>query len=416
MSLIVQKYGGTSVGSLERIRRVAERVQTGHAAGHQLVVVVSAMAGETNRLLAMGRELSLQPSAREMDALVATGEQVSAALLSIVLQAHGVRACSLLAHQLGLETDAVHNKARIMRVKAERLAALVAQGIVPVVAGFQGIDADGNITTLGRGGTDTTAVAIAAALKADSCEIYTDVDGVYTADPNLCPNARKVERISYEEMLELASLGAKVLQIRSVELAMKFTVPVHVRSSFAACEGTMVVAEQEVLESVVVAGVTADHNEVKLTIRALSDHPGVVAQIFEGLAESSVSVDMIIQNVSSAGSTDLTFTVTRDDAAQAEAKANTLAQALNAGPVLRDEEVVKVSIVGQGMRSHAGVAARMFRLLADEGINIEAISTSEIKVSCLIRAKYAELAVRVLHDGFALGSAAGAASSRRLLR
>jgi len=404
VSLIVQKFGGTSVGSIERIRIVAERVAAARAAGHDLIVVVSAISGETDRLLKLGAQLSKRPVSRETDVLVSTGEQVSAALLSIALNERGTAARSLLGHQARILTDDVHGKARIHSIDGSRLAATVERGEVAVVAGFQGTDAEGNITTLGRGGSDTSAVALAAAARADACEIYTDVDGVYTADPNVCPNARKIRRISYEEMLELASLGAKVLQIRSVELAMKHAVPIHVRSSFSDAEGTWVVGEEASLESVVVAGVTTDKNETKVTVRAVPDHPGVVASFFEPLAENAISVDMIIQNVSTDGATDLTFTVTKGDVDSAREITERVAREIGAGGVAVAQDVVKVSIVGLGMRSHAGIAAKMFRLLADEGINIEAISTSEIKVSCLIGAKYAELAVRTLHNGFELGS------------
>ncbi len=403
MSLIVQKFGGTSVGSLDRIRNVARRVARAREAGHGLIVVVSAIAGETNRLLSLGRELSPRPNEREMDALVATGEQVSAALLSIALSDMGVPARSILGYQARILTDSVHTKARIHSIDGSRLEETVRAGQVAVVAGFQGVDPEGNITTLGRGGSDTTAVALAAAAHADVCEIYTDVDGVYTADPNICLNARKIARITYEEMLELASLGAKVLQIRSVALAMKHAVPIHVRSSFSDAEGTIVAGENEAVESVVVAGVTSDRNAAKVTVRRVPDEPGAVASLFEPLAEASISVDMIIQNVSLEGTTDLTFTVAQDDVERAREITEMIAGQLGASEVLVDAGVTKVSIVGLGMRNHAGIAARMFRLLAQEGINIEAISTSEIKTSCLIRSKYAELAVRALHDGFGLG-------------
>lgn len=410
MSIVVQKFGGTSVGSLDRIRRVAERVQATRAAGHDVIVAVSAMAGETNRLLKLGSDLSPRPHPREIDALVATGEQVSSALLAIALGELGVPAQSLLGHQVRLRTDGAFTKARIKAIDGGRLNEVIAGGCVPVVAGFQGVDHEGNITTLGRGGTDTTAVAIAAAVGARVCEIYTDVDGVYTADPNVVPDARKIERISYEEMIELSSLGAKVLQIRSVEVAMKYRVPIHVRSSFKEDTGTMVVGEEESLESVVVSGVTSDKNEVKVTLRSVPDRPGISAALFEALAHARISVDMIIQNVSLDGRTDLTFTVTRTDADAAQAIAQKALGDALAGDVAVDPAVVKVSIVGLGMRSHAGVAARMFRILADEGINIEAISTSEIKVSCLIAAKYAELAVRALHAGFGVGGGSEATS------
>ncbi len=405
MALLVQKFGGTSVGSIERIQNVAKRVARARAQGHDVVVVASAMAGETNRLLALGAELTRSPDPRELDALVATGEQVSVALLAIALHAIGVPARSFLAHQVQLRTDSAFTKARIRGIDGEKLIEATRDGKVAIVAGFQGVDDEGNVTTLGRGGSDTSAVAIAAALgQGVVCEIYTDVDGVYTADPNIVKNARKVSRISYEEMLELASLGAKVLQIRSVELAMKYAVPVHVRSSFSDMEGTWVVGEDESLESVVVAGVTSDKNEAQVTVRRIPQGTRSVAGLFSALAESRVTVDMIIQNPSVDGATDLTFTVPKGELekAQAIAKAK-LAELGGHGEINAREDVVKVSIVGLGMRSHAGVAAKMFRLLADEGISIDAVSTSEIKVSCLIASKYGELAVRALHDGFGLG-------------
>jgi aspartate kinase len=372
--------------------------------GHDLIVVVSALAGETDRLLSLGRELSKRPPEREMDVLVSTGEQVSAALLAIALEERGVAARSILGHQARIVTDSAHTKARIRSIDGSRLEETIREGRVAVVAGFQGLDEHGNITTLGRGGSDTTAVALAAAAKADLCEIYTDVEGVYTTDPNICKTARKLRRITYEEMLELASLGAKVLQIRSVEVAMNYGVAMHVRSSFSDAEGTMVTGEQEPFESIVVSGVAADKNETKVTVRHVPDHPGVGAQLFEALAQANVSVDMIIQNVSLQGSVDLTFTVHKSDLIKAEEVATAVSRSLAAGEVVIDDAVSKVSIVGVGMRTHAGVAAKMFRLLADAGINIEAISTSEIRVSCLIRAARVDEAVRTLHDGFGLDS------------
>ena len=404
MSLVVQKYGGTSVGSLERIRIVAERVADKARNGNQVIVVVSAMAGETDRLLSMGWELSDRPAEREMDVLISSGEQVSAALLAIQLNEAGLAARSLLGHQARIVTDSVHTKARIRTIDGSALRSALENGQVLVVAGFQGTDAYGNITTLGRGGSDTSAVAVAAAVQADVCEICTDVDGVYTTDPSVCPSARKIGRVSYEEMLELSSLGAKVLQIRSVELAMKHRMPLHVRSSFSNAEGTIVTDEEHLLERVVVAGVAADKKAVKLTVRALPDQPGVVARVFEPLADASISVDMIIQNVSKAGHTDMTFTVASEDASRAEEIAKQIVQDVGAEGVVRDDQVAKVSIVGVGMRNHAGIAARMFRLLADNDININAISTSEIKTSCLIEAEHADRAVVVLHEGFQLGS------------
>ena len=403
MTLIVQKYGGTSVGTVERIKEVAKRVARARAEGHDLIVVVSAMSGDTNRLLKLGYQVAERPIEREMDALAATGEQVSTALLSIALNDMGVKARSFLGHQVRIATDGVFMKARIKTIEGSNLTRALKEGCVAVVAGFQGIDDHGQITTLGRGGSDTTAVAVAAAVRADVCEIYTDVDGVYTADPNVVPSARKVEKISFEEMLELASLGAKVLQIRSVEVAMKYNVPLHVRSSFSEEPGTWVVGEDQALEAQVVAGVACDKNEAKVTVRRVPDTPGVVARVFEPLAEAHVSVDMIIQNVSNDGTTDITFTVTESDLAVTREIADKLVKDVGASDVVVDANVVKVSIVGLAMRTHAGIAGRMFRILANEGINIQAISTSEIKVSCLIDAKYAELAVRALHDGFGLG-------------
>lgn len=404
--MIVQKYGGTSVGTVDRIREVAARIKRTRDAGHSVIAVVSAMSGETDRLLTLGRGLSEKPVERELDALVASGEQVSASLLAIALGERGVSARSMLGYQARIVTDAAHTKARIQSIDGELLRRL-AQDQVLVIAGFQGSDGDGNITTLGRGGSDTSAVAIAAATKADVCEIYTDVDGVYTTDPNTVPSARKIDRITYEEMLELASLGAKVLQIRSVGLAMKYGIPIHVRSSFSDAEGTIVTREEALLESVVVAGVAADKKAVKITMRHLRDEPGVVAKVFGALAEANVVVDMIIQNVSVEGHTDLTFTVSEEDERHAVEIARKVGEEIGVKEVLANADVVKVSIVGVGMRNHAGIAAKMFRLLADEGINIEAISTSEIKTSCLIHAKYTELALRVLHDGFGLANAPG---------
>ncbi|XXY10224.1 aspartate kinase [Sorangium sp. So ce296] len=415
VSLIVQKFGGTSVGSIERIQRAAARALATQQAGHDVVVIVSAMAGETNRLLKLASDIAPVPDAREMDALAATGEQVSAALMAIAIQAQGGKARSFLGHQLKILTDSAYTKARIKAIDAQRLHEALAGGKIAVVAGFQGVDDAGNITTLGRGGSDTSAVAIAAAVGAE-CEIYTDVDGVYTTDPNICKTARKIERISYEEMLELASLGAKVLQIRSVEVAMKYGVPVHVRSSFSDVPGTWVVGEEQSLESVTVTGVALDRNEARVMLVGVDDKPGVVAQIFGALAEENISVDMIIQNAPSYGleargaagevKADVTFTVGKADLPRAKQVMEKIAGGVGAVGIRYEEDIVKVSIVGLGMRTHAGVAARMFQLLAAEGINIQAISTSEIKISCLVSTKYAELAVRALHDGFGLGNKA----------
>ena len=403
MALVVQKFGGTSVGNLDRMRNVSELALRSQREGNQVVLIVSAMSGETNRLLGLAHQISATPDMRELDSLASTGEQVSAALVAMTIQQLGGRARSFLGHQVRISTDAAYTKARIQSIEGSKLLQAVQGGSIAVVAGFQGIDPDGSITTLGRGGSDTTAVAIAAAIKADVCEIYTDVDGVYTTDPNICPSARKIDRISYEEMLELASLGAKVLQIRSVEVAMKYGVPVHVRSSFSDRTGTMVVGE-EGFESVAVAGVAYDKGEAKVQLVRMKDKPGVVAKIFGMLAEHNVSVDMIIQSPSRGGkdTTDVTFTVAKTDLPRAKELIEKTAAEYGSEPVEYDPDIVKVSIVGLGMRSHAGVAAKMFGILASEGINIQAISTSEIKISCIIAAKYTELAVRALHEGFGL--------------
>jgi aspartate kinase len=404
--LVVQKFGGTSVGNLDRMRNVSELALRTQREGNQVVLIVSAMSGETNRLLGLAHQISATPDMRELDSLASTGEQVSAALVAMTIQQLGGKARSFLGHQVRINTDAAYTKARIQAIDGSNLLKAVQAGHIAVVAGFQGIDPDGSITTLGRGGSDTTAVAIAAAIKADVCEIYTDVDGVYTTDPNICPSARKIDRISYEEMLELASLGAKVLQIRSVEVAMKYGVPVHVRSSFSDRTGTMVIGE-EGFESVAVAGVAYDKGEAKVQLVRMKDKPGVVAKIFGMLAEQNVSVDMIIQSPSRGGkdTTDVTFTVAKTDLPRAKELIERTAAEYGSEPVEYDPDIVKVSIVGLGMRSHAGVAAKMFGILAGEGINIQAISTSEIKISCIIAAKYTELAVRALHEGFGLDKA-----------
>ncbi len=405
MALVVQKFGGTSVGSVERIRNVARRAIDTQRAGHRVVLIVSAMSGETNRLLGLAHEVARVPDARELDALAATGEQVSAALTAMAVQSEGGKARSLLGHQIKIHTDDAFTKARIRAIEGSRIFETLDRGEIAVVAGFQGVDAQGNITTLGRGGSDTSAVAVAAAIGADECEIYTDVDGVYTTDPNICPSARKIDRISYEEMLELASLGAKVLQIRSVEIAMKYGVRVHVRSSFNDSPGTLVTKEDEALEGVVVSGVAYDKGEARVHVVGVDDRPGVAAELFERIAEKNVSVDMIVQNVTTDADprASITFTLGKTDLARARPWIEEIARSLGAREVRYDEDVVKVSIVGLGMRSHSGIAAKMFRILANEGINIQAIATSEIRVSCLVAAKYTELAVRSLHDGFGLG-------------
>jgi aspartate kinase len=404
VALVVQKFGGTSVGSIDRIRNVARRALATQRAGHRVVVIVSAMSGETNRLLGMAHEVSPVPDAREMDAIAATGEQVSAALTAMAIHAEGGRARSLLGHQVKILTDDAFTKARIKTIEGSKIFETVDRGDIAVVAGFQGTDDAGNITTLGRGGSDTSAVAVAAAIGADECEIYTDVDGVYTTDPNICPSARKIDRISYEEMLELASLGAKVLQIRSVEIAMKYGVRVHVRSSFNDSPGTIVTKEDAALEGVVVSGVAYDKGEARVHVVGVHDKPGVAAELFERIAEKNISVDMIVQNVTTSADphASITFTLAKTDLARAKPWIEEVGKSIGAREVRYDEDVVKVSIVGLGMRSHAGIAAKMFRILANEGINIQAIATSEIKVSCLVAAKYTELAVRALHDGFGL--------------
>ena len=400
MGLIVQKYGGTSVADLDRIRNVARRVARTRAQGHDVVVVVSAMAGDTNRLIALGKDAASQPNEREMDAMVATGEQVTAALTAIVLEGMGTVAQSFMGHQVRIETDRAYMRARIRRIDDESLRAVLARGAVAVVAGFQGVDDTGSITTLGRGGSDTSAVALAAALKADVCEIYTDVDGVYTADPRIVPKAKKLARIAHDEMLELASLGAKVLQIRSVEFAKRYGVKVHVRSSFNDSEGTWVVEEDPSMEEVTVSGVAADLNQAKLTLVRVPDRPGIAAHLFGPIAEAGIVVDMIIQNASADGTTDLTFTVPRDDYEKARKLLESVARDIGAEAVRGDLGVAKVSIVGLGMRTHAGVAARMFDVLSKAGVNIQMISTSEIKISVVVDANYVELAQRVLHDAF----------------
>ena len=408
MALVVQKFGGTSVGSIDRIRNVARRALAAQKRGHKVVVIVSAMSGETNRLLGLAHEVTKVPDAREMDALAATGEQVSAALTAMAIQAEGGKARSLLGHQVKILTDDAFTKARIKAIEGSKINETVDRGEIAVVAGFQGVDNDGNITTLGRGGSDTSAVAVAAAIGADECEIYTDVDGVYTTDPNICPSARKIDRISYEEMLELASLGAKVLQIRSVEIAMKYNVPVHVRSSFNDQPGTLVTGEDAALEGVVVSGVAYDKAEARVHVVGVDDRPGVAAELFEKIAEKNISVDMIVQNVTTDADSraSITFTIPKTDLVRAKPWVEQVAKGVGAREVRYDEDVVKVSIVGLGMRSHAGIAAKMFRILANDGINIQAISTSEIKVSCLVASKYTELAVRALHDGFGLAKKA----------
>lgn len=402
MSLIVQKFGGTSVANLERIRKVAERVIEIKRKGNDVVVVLSAMAGETDRLLRLAHEITETPNPREVDVLISTGEQVSVALFSITVQSLGYKAVSLLGHQVRIITDNAYGRARISEIDTRRIMEEIRKDRIVVVAGFQGQDEQGNITTLGRGGSDTTAVAVAAALKAQVCEIYTDVEGVFTTDPNICPKARKLKKISYEEMLEMASLGAKVLEIRSVEFAKKYKVPVHVRSTFTHKEGTMVVPEDKSMEKILVSGITYNKNEARITITKVPDKPGTASKIFTPISEAGVVVDMIIQNTSAEGLTDLTFTVPKNDFKKTMTIVKKVAKEIKAEQVLGDENIAKVSIIGLGMRNHAGVATTMFSALAKEGINIMMISTSEIKISCVIDEKYTELAVRTLHSAFHL--------------
>lgn len=402
MALIVQKFGGTSVGSIERIGAIAARVAATHKQGQQLVVVVSAMSGETDRLIALARQAAERPNPRELDVLLATGEQVSIALTCMALENYGCPARSYTGAQVHILTDSAHTKARILDIDSQRVRTDLANGTVVVVAGFQGVDEHGNITTLGRGGSDTTAVALAAALKADECQIYTDVDGVYTTDPRIVPEARRLDRVTYEEMLEMASLGAKVLQIRSVEFASKYNVPVRVLSSFAEGKGTLICAEDETMEQPLISGVTANRDEAKLTMLGVPDKPGIAARILGPIAQANIEVDMIVQNVGADGTTDFTFTVHRNDYERAREILGKMTSEMRARGMEGDSKIVKISIVGVGMRSHAGIASTMFAALANEGINIRMISTSEIKISVVIDEKYLELGVRTLHSAFGL--------------
>ncbi|HET7854576.1 MAG TPA: aspartate kinase [Candidatus Methylomirabilis sp.] len=404
MTLVVQKYGGTSVGDVGRIQRVARRIVETKRAGQDVVVVVSAMAGETDRLLQLAHEIAESPNERELDVILATGEQVAIGLLSLAIQACGAKARSFTGTQVRILTDNVHTKARILNIDVERIRQALREGKIAIVAGFQGVSAEDEVTTLGRGGSDLTAVALAAALSADVCEIYTDVEGVYTADPSLVPTARKLPRISFEEMIEMASLGTKVLQARAVEYAKNYNVSVHVRSSFSENRGTLVVQEDPDMEKVMVSGIAYDRKEAKITITRVVDRPGIAAKLFGRVAEAGIVVDMIVQNISQDGHTDISFTVPRTDFHKAMELVKGLAREIGADQVLGDDRIAKVSIVGVGMRTHSGVAAKMFAALAAEKINIMMISTSEIKVSCVIEEKYTELAVRVLHDVFRLES------------
>tara|TARA_B100000795_G_scaffold48968_1_gene32156 strand:- start:631 stop:1866 length:1236 start_codon:yes stop_codon:yes gene_type:complete len=405
MSLIVQKYGGTSVGTVERIEAVADRVVKSHNCGNQVVVAVSAMSGETNRLIGLANQIDETPDPREMDVLVSTGEQVTIALVCMALQKRGIEARSYTGGQVRILTDSVHGKARIKEIDAHRMQTDLQAGRVVVVAGFQGIDEVGNITTLGRGGSDTTAVALAAALKADECQIYTDVDGVYTTDPRVVPDARRLDQITFEEMLEMASQGSKILQIRSVEFAGKYSVPLRVMSSFVEGPGTLISLEDnDQMEQPVVSGIAFNRDEAKLTIRGIPDQPGVAYKVLGAISEANIEIDVIVQNVAKDNSATMTFTVHRAALKQAEALLNEIAADLGAQEVDSDDRIAKVSIVGVGMRSHAGVAAQMFEALASEGINIQLITTSEIKITVVIEERYLELAVRALHSGFNLSN------------
>jgi aspartate kinase len=402
MALIVQKFGGTSVANPEKIKAVAARVMESHRRGNRMVVVLSAMAGETNRFVELASQVQKMPDPREMDVLLASGEQVTVALCAMAMKAAGIDAVSLLGDQIQIRTDTSHTRARIEYIDTELLEKYLDEGKIVVVAGFQGVTGRNDITTLGRGGSDTTAVALAAALKADKCEIFTDVEGVYTTDPNIHPAARKIDRISYDEMLELASLGAKVLDIRSVGFAKRYNVPVHVRSTFTDSEGTWVVEEEKEMESMLVSGVTYNKNEARITIAKVPDTPGIASKIFTPISDAEIVVDMIIQNTRAGDLTDMTFTVPRTDYERAMQVVGKIAEDIGAERVDGSPEITKVSVVGVGMRNHSGIATTIFQVLAREGINISMISTSEIKVSCVIDEKYTELAVRALHDAFAL--------------
>ncbi|MFH0924965.1 MAG: aspartate kinase [bacterium] len=402
MALVVQKYGGTSIGTIERIKKVAERVGSYHDRGDKVIVVVSAMSGETDKLINYAYQITDSPLERELDMLISTGEQVSIALLAMAIHALGYEAKSFAGHQVRITTDSSHTKARIVNIDTQKIEQELAKGKILIIAGFQGVDENEEITTLGRGGSDTTGVAIAAAIKADICEIYTDVDGVYTTDPNIVPNAKKIEKISYDEMLELASLGAKVLQIRSVEFASKYNVNIAVRSSFNHNPGTLVTREDASMEKVLVRGVTYNKNESKVTVKGLPDKPGVAARVFDEIAKANIIVDMIIQNTSENGIADISFTVPKNEAKKSVKIISDLLQTIGASEVKSDDKIAKISLVGLGMKSHTGIASKAFNILAKEGINILMITTSEIAISCVIEEKYTELAVRVLHDAFEL--------------
>ena len=402
MALIVQKYGGTSVGSTEKIKNVAKRVLKYQEQGHQVIVVLSAMSGQTDKLLGLAADVQEIPDLREMDMLLSTGEQVTISLFAMAVKAAGSDAISLLGDQVRIQTDAMHTKARIREIDTDLIKKHLDAGKVVTIAGFQGVTDSGDITTLGRGGSDTTAVALAAALGADACEIFTDVEGVYTTDPNICSEARKIDMITYDEMLELASLGAKVLEIRSVGLAKRYSVPLHVRSTFSENEGTWVVEEDKIMESMLVSGITYNKNEARITIKKVPDQPGIASKIFLPISDAGILVDMIIQNTRESHLTDMTFTVMRNDYDRTMEILKKVAEEIGAESVTGDKSIVKISIVGVGMRNHSGIASTMFQIMANEGINLMMISTSEIKVSCIIAEKYTELAVRALHSSFAL--------------
>ena len=403
MAIIVEKYGGTSVGSVERINAVARNVNQSVQNGDSIVVVVSAMSGETNRLIGLAKEISENPSSREMDTLVTTGEQVTIALLSMALQELGVPACSYTGFQIPILTDDVHGKARIEKIETENVMQDLQQGKVVVVAGFQGVNSENKITTLGRGGSDTTAVAMAAALEADECRIFTDVDGVYTADPRVVENARRLDRVTFEEMLELSGAGAKVMQIRSVEFASKYNVPLRVLSSFQSGPGTLISCEDLTVEQPLISGITSVDNEAKVTVRGVPDRPGIAYSILGPVSDAHINVDMIVQNIGTDGLTDFTFTINQDDLQKSIDILDPVVKELDAETVVGDTNLAKISVVGVGMRSHAGIATTMFRALSEKGINIQMISTSEIKISVTIDREYTELAVRVLHSAFELG-------------
>jgi aspartate kinase len=412
-SLIVQKYGGTSVGTIDRIKRVARKIADIRDSGKDVMVVVSAMAGQTDQLMSMAREISHNPERREIDLLLSSGERISSALLTIALNAIGCQAVSMTGRQIGMLTDSSHTRARIKQIDAHRAKKVLEKKHVVVVAGFQGVNEQGDVTTLGRGGSDTSAVALAVALEAERCEICTDVDGVYTADPNMVPDARKLDVVFYEEMLEMASLGAKVLQIRCVEVAKKYNMPLIVRSSYNDEKGTLICEEDAKMERPQVSGIMYQKNQSKITVKGVQDHPGVAAGIFDALSQASVSVDMIIQNISAEGHADISFTLDTDLLHEAMEVMDKISDTFKPEQVISDSDIAKISIVGEGMRSHSGIAARMFNTLAKETVNLLMISTSEIRISCIIEEKYTELAVRALHEAFDLKLTPASASDTK---